>query len=139
MLFNKEGMLPEFLVWSCVLLFAIAMERYDGDSLLRTLYKNSFFCTKVLIMSSMVLYWSDFSGNHHYSRVSSQCNEYSVKIPVKARKRPLRIKLNSQVFLKICQIFVKPETDRFASHVSHQVPKYIAWMQDLFKQGTDAM
>ena len=43
-MFNKErGMLPEFLVWRCLLLFAIVLKKYDGDSLLRTLYKKLIF------------------------------------------------------------------------------------------------
>ena len=40
---QKEGMLPKFLVWSCLLLPGIVLKRYDGDSLLRTLYKKTHF------------------------------------------------------------------------------------------------
>ena len=39
----NELMLPEFLVWLCLLLFGIVLKRYDADSLLRTLYKKIIF------------------------------------------------------------------------------------------------
>ena len=54
-------------------------------------------------------------------------------------KDPLDWKLNFQVFLIICQIFGKPEIDLVAFCLSHQVPPFIAWMPDLFSQGTGAM
>ena len=36
---------------------------------------------------------SVFSGGHHYSKIFSQCNEYSGRISVKAGKRPIRMEI----------------------------------------------
>ena len=74
-------MLPEFIVWLCVLLFGIVLKRYDGDSLLRTFYKKRIFLNQSLdfkdsnpgssqifsvedplidpVMTSVALYWND--------------------------------------------------------------------------------
>ena len=77
-------MLLEFLVWFCLLLYGTVLERYDGDSLLRVLYKIRLFFQYQRIdfkdskpsfsylfsvedplvapvMASVALYWSDSS------------------------------------------------------------------------------
>ena len=77
-------MMPEFLVWCyLLLLFGIVLNRYDGDSLLRTLYKKLIFLYQRLdfkdskpsssyifsvedplmapVMASVALYSSDYS------------------------------------------------------------------------------
>ena len=47
-------------------------------------------------------------------------------------------KLLPQVFQKICQIKGKTEVDLFASRLSVQLPRYIAWKPDPYSQGKDA-
>ena len=76
-------MLSEVLVWCCLLLFGIVLERYDCDSLFRTLYKKLIFLYQSLdfkdskpssshifsvedpliapVMASVALFWSDSS------------------------------------------------------------------------------
>ena len=46
-------------------------------------------------------------------------------------------KLNSTIFMKLCQIKGSPEVDLFASRVSHQLRHYISWKIDSFSQGRD--
>ena len=58
---------------------------------------------------------SVFSGDHHYIRISFQCNEYSDQYPVKAGERPLRMEIESHLFFKIRQRLAKPDVQLFAS------------------------
>ena len=44
-------------------------------------------------------------------------------------------KLNSVIFMKLCQIRRTPEMDLCASRVSHQLLQYISWKTDPFSQG----
>ena len=46
-------------------------------------------------------------------------------------------KLNSTIFMKLCQIRGTPEMDLFALRISHQLPQYISWKIDPFSQGRD--
>ena len=42
----------------------------------------------------------------------------------------LEWKLNPNVFQRVCQIWGQPDTDLFASRVSHQLERYFSWTQD---------
>ena len=61
-------MLPEFLVWCCLLLlFGIVLNRYDCDSLLRTLYKKLIWIKQymnrtryeLLVSETFIMAWLD--------------------------------------------------------------------------------
>ena len=48
-------------------------------------------------------------------------------------------KLDLQIFLKIMKLFsVKPEIDRFASHLNNQIPAYVSWNPDKNAEAIDA-
>ena len=48
-------------------------------------------------------------------------------------------KLDLQIFLKIMKLFsVKPEIDRFASHLNNQIPAYVSWSPDKKADAIDA-
>lgn len=48
-------------------------------------------------------------------------------------------KLDLQIFLKIMKLFsVKPEIDRFASHLNNQIPAYVSWNPDKNADAIDA-
>ena len=46
-------------------------------------------------------------------------------------------KLNSTIFMKLCQIRGTPEMDLCVSRVPHQLLRYISWKTDPFSQGRD--
>ena len=47
-------------------------------------------------------------------------------------------KLNSTIFMKLCQIRGAPEMVLFTSRVSHQLPQHMSCKIDPFSQGGDA-
>ena len=77
--------------------------------------------------------------DHNYCRISSKLHESGARFAVKKLKRSFRVELLPQVFQRICQIKGKLEMDLFASRLSEQLPRYIAWKPDPYSQGTDAM
>ena len=48
-------------------------------------------------------------------------------------------KLNSSIFMKLCQIRRTPQMDLFASRVSHQLPQCISWKINPFRQSRGAV
>ena len=82
---------------------------------------------------------SVYLEDHHHSRNLPSVMNTQVDLQSRQDKDPSEWKMNAHVFLKICQIFGKPEIYLFASRLSHRAPQYTAWMPDLFSQGTDAM
>lgn len=48
-------------------------------------------------------------------------------------------KLNPQVFKTICSRMGMPETDLFASRLSHQIPAYMAWKPDPHSEAVNAL
>ena len=46
--------------------------------------------------------------------------------------------LSHQIFQKVCQIRGFSEIDLSASHLSHQIPTYVAWKPDPYSHATDA-
>ena len=47
-------------------------------------------------------------------------------------------KLAPQLFQRICQLRATPETDLFASRLSHQIKTYFSWRPDPLSQAADA-
>ena len=70
----------------------------DNTTALRYLLKAGGQKTKAHIFKQRDMGLSVFSGHHHYSKISSQCDEYSGRIPAKAGKRPLRIEIEFPSF-----------------------------------------
>ena len=52
---------------------------------------------------------------------------------------PSEWKLCPKVFQQVCQWRGTLKVDLFASRLSHQLSKYIAWKSDPFSQGTDTL
>jgi len=48
-------------------------------------------------------------------------------------------KMCPKVFSQVCQKLGTPQIDLFASRLTHQLPRYMAWRPDPYSQGTDAM
>ena len=62
----------------------------DNTTALRYLLKIQGTKNKKFIdLNKKIWTYLFFSGDHHYSRISSQCNEYSGWLPVRAGERPL--------------------------------------------------
>ena len=70
----------------------------DSTTALEYLLKTGEQKTKAHIFKQRDMGLSVFSGHHHYSKISSRCNEYSGRLPAKTGKRPLRMEIESPSF-----------------------------------------
>ena len=62
----------------------------------------------------------------------------SVEADWQTRKK-IRIETSSKMFHKICKVKGASKLDLFASGLSNQLPKYMAWRPNPYSKGTDAM
>ena len=72
------------------------------------------------------------------NRVPSQCTEQACRHRISSQDRLFGMKPASSVFQRLFVKMGKLLIDLFASRVSHQLPKYVAWRRDAYNVATNA-
>ena len=77
--------------------------------------------------------------DHNYCKLSSNLHERGGRLAVTKFKKTIQSRNSFHTYIRICHIKGKTEMGLFASRLSAQFQRYIAWKPDPYSQVTDAM